>query len=152
MWCPPAPFGLVNSWLAGKIHWGAVMKGMDTTIALSFLYLIRCSLHGTALKKNVPFLSRTEKAGPSRALAKGLSAKFGMAVKHKRKFSEVIDIENTAPGVTNPETTIVRAKATHFSLKKILIQYGYSQFVCAAVGGFAITPSVAASPTMFMVS
>jgi hypothetical protein len=144
-WCPPAPFGLVNSWLQGKIHWGAVWNGMETTIALSFLYLIRCSLHGAALKKNVPNLSRTEKTGPVQG-----KARFSMAVPHRRKFSEVLDIENMVPLVTNAETTIVRPKPTGLSLKKILIQYGYSQFLCGAVGGFPITPSVAASPTMYM--
>lgn len=158
VWCPPAPFGLVNSFLQGQIHWGACKNGMQTTVALAFLYLIRCSLHGAALKKNVPNLSRIEKAeveGSLRRLTKGLSSRFVTRGAHRRKFSEVLDIEHmVVPDLGNasgPAATVVNAKPTQVSLKDILFQYGISQFICGAVGGFAITPSVAASPTMYMV-
>ena len=159
MWIPPAPFGIINSALQGKIHWGAVMNGMQTTVALSFLYLIRCSLHGAALIKNVTTLSRVEieTQGPWRTLTTGLSKRFSLVggngdAPHRRKFSEVIDIEYLAPIATdNSAGAVVKAKATNVTLKEILLQYGCSQFLCGAVGGFAITPSVAASPTMYMV-
>jgi hypothetical protein len=131
-------------------------------VALAFLYLIRCSLHGAALKKNVPNLIRYDKEnvvsesleGQVGAQSRATSARFGIrGGPHRRGFSEVIDIENLVPVQpnSNPGTTAVRARPTQHSLKEILIQYGYSQFICSAVGGFPIVPSIAAAQTLFMV-
>lgn len=118
-------------------------------MALSFLYLIRCSLHGAALKKNVPMLSRVEKVKADAPRPTAYSSR------HQRRFSEVIDIENehSEPSST-PEanaTIVVTAQPTHASLKQILYQYGHSQYICSLVGGFGIIPCVATAPTMFMV-
>jgi hypothetical protein len=41
-WAPPAPFGVLME--LHRVHWGAVRDGLKTAIALSFLYLIRCSV------------------------------------------------------------------------------------------------------------
>ena len=41
-WSPPAPFGVLVE--LHRVHWGAVKKGFSTAVALSFLYLIRCSV------------------------------------------------------------------------------------------------------------
>lgn len=41
-WSPPAPFGVLVE--LHRVHWGAVKKGLSTAVALSFLYLIRCSV------------------------------------------------------------------------------------------------------------
>merc|ERR1712232_1085545 len=60
-WVPPAPFGVINALFHGYIHWGAVGDGLQTTFALAFLYIIRCSLHGTALKKNIPNFFKARK-------------------------------------------------------------------------------------------
>jgi len=74
---------------------------------------------------------------------------------HRRIFSEAVDIEQVitshAPG---PETIAVyeRAAPTRHSLNEILAIYGFSQYVCALIGSFGITPSVAASNTMYTVS
>ena len=168
-WVPPAPFGLMKSLWEGQVHWKAVSAGLETTMALSFLYLIRCSLHGAALKKNVPTLSRKEKEtmpelGPlgqvmrdtSTGSRRSLLSSTGVSqrsFRHRRKFSEVIDIENLATAVESdsPGYVIVQPKPTNHSLKDILAQYGNSQLVCAIVGGFPVAPSVAASPTMYLV-
>jgi hypothetical protein len=40
---PPAPFGVVAA--INHVHWGAVVNGLSTSIALSFLYLILCSVY-----------------------------------------------------------------------------------------------------------
>ena len=164
-WTTPAPFGWVNSMYWGKVHWGAVVKGLETTIALSFLYLIRCSLHGAALKKNVPMLSRVEKVKGTEltrpTLARQTTERQKNSRKHKRIFSEAIDIEQVEEvsrsmknGDRNhgDETHVVKAKPTNASLKDILLQYGYAMYVCGLVGSFAVTPCVAVSPTMFTVS
>jgi hypothetical protein len=143
----------------GKVHWEAVVNGLETTIALSFLYMIRCSIHGTALKKNIPTLSRVEKVKvqPIEPLQLQPMARRPVAIQvHQRKFSEAVDIEGTQTDlVSNAETattTVVTAKQTRATLKKILMQYGYSQFISSIVGGFAVIPCVATAPTMFMVN
>jgi hypothetical protein len=41
-WSLPAPFGVLME--LHRVHWGAVKKGLSTAVALSFLYLIRCSV------------------------------------------------------------------------------------------------------------
>ena len=158
-WATPAPFGWVYGMIGGKVHWGAVAKGLETTIALSFLYMIRCSIHGTALKKNIPTLTRVEKINndPVKEVIQplALSRRPTVVRAHQRKFSEAVDIdgtqtERTASVITNA-TVVVTAKPTKASLKAILTQYGYSQLISGMVGGFAVIPCVATAPTMFMV-
>jgi hypothetical protein len=162
-WAPPAPFGVWNCVLQGKVHWGAVWQGMSTTCALSFLYVIRCSLHSTALKKNVVNLCRT--AGPA-DVAAAAATPHGVAVappaatttitKHNRKFSEAVDIEAvlTGIGIMHPTSDIVlyRAKQPHIAMPEILNAYAMSQLVSAAVGSFGVLPAISVSQTMFLVS
>ena len=42
-WAPPAPFSVLAA--VRHVHWGAVREGLSTAIAMSFLYLIRCSVY-----------------------------------------------------------------------------------------------------------
>jgi hypothetical protein len=153
-WSVPAPFGVVHNVFQGKVHWGAVMKGLNTAIALGFLYMIRVSVHGTALKKNIPNLARTVKIDDS-SVASPFRTSISRPPTKARTFSEAVDIEAVmqpiAAGAAKPTTKVIHAKPTNITLKKILIQYGYSQFISAAVGGFACAPSVGAAPTMYMV-
>jgi hypothetical protein len=152
--------------LRGYVHWGAVAAGFETAIAFSFLYMIRCSLHGAALKKTVPMLSRVQKqtvdvrAVPTRGVERSSSTRTRNAAKHHRVFSEALDIEHVANVINglhsenNDESPVetYTAKASSASLKDILLQYGYCQFVSAIGGCMAVTPCVAAAPTMFTVS
>ena len=145
--------------IGGKVHWGAVGKGLETTVALSFLYMIRCSIHGTALKKNIPTLSRVEKVKkepPTDTIRPLPLARRPTVVRaHHRKFSEAVDIDGAQQEQTTSSdvhaTTIVTAKPSKASLKTILTQYGYSQLISGLVGGFAVIPCVATAPTMYMV-
>jgi CRP-like cAMP-binding protein len=135
--------------------------------------------HGAALKKNVPNLSRKVRSDDpileknrKRVTSEDQMTADGIRVVNKpptvkaRTFSEAVDIEavlQTAPskmGSTNgaaedgddenkPQFEIYQAKPTSATLKQISLSYGKSQIVSALVGGFAITPSVAASSTMF---
>jgi hypothetical protein len=136
-------------------------------MALSFLYLIRCSIHGAALKKNVPMLSRIEKIKNQESVNASLSRSGIAALSFRKKqifFSERIDIENvTGPdvkinqrgrgeGAANADLTcVVTAKPSSMSLKDLSLQYANSQFVCGLIGSFAITPSVASAHTMYRV-
>ena len=50
---PPAPFGSFAAIAAGHVNWTAVQAGLGNMTALAFLYLLRSSIHASALKKNV---------------------------------------------------------------------------------------------------
>lgn len=87
----------------------------------------------------------------------------------KRFFSEAVDIGNALslrlslrnggdddealeeePSDPNEKVQIrVQSKPTQHTSTEILAQYAYSQYVCALVGGFAMTPSIGPSSTMY---
>jgi hypothetical protein len=153
-WAPPAPFGLFNQMRKGLVHWQAVSDGLSTALALGFLYLIRCSVHGAALKKNLPNLARTVRSSEVEPIIRSpnLSMQPSAAVR-KRQFSEVVDIEAVMlqPGTNlgmgeKAGFQIIHAKPTNITLKEILVPYGISQFVSALFGGFAVTPAGAFVP------
>eukprot|EP00535_Pseudo-nitzschia_heimii_P009560 CAMPEP_0197192470 /NCGR_PEP_ID=MMETSP1423-20130617/25121_1 /TAXON_ID=476441 /ORGANISM="Pseudo-nitzschia heimii, Strain UNC1101" /LENGTH=1092 /DNA_ID=CAMNT_0042645353 /DNA_START=98 /DNA_END=3373 /DNA_ORIENTATION=- len=168
IWAPPAPLGVPV--VLDQVHWGAVWNGLSTTVAMSFLYLIRCSVHGAALKKNIPNLSRrvsTDKFKKLEARERedenGRLETIPRAPPVKsRKFSEAVDIEaimsvplnqGTADETNNGERAsgyqIIRGKSTNISLKFISVTYAWTQLLVAFVGGFAILPGVCSSPTMY---
>eukprot|EP00978_Attheya_sp_CCMP212_P022531 scaffold67303_cov47-Attheya_sp.AAC.1 len=60
-WAPPAPFGYLNAILTAQVNVPAIVSGLPTVIALAFLYLLRCSLHAAALRKNIPNVTRAPK-------------------------------------------------------------------------------------------
>jgi Sulfate permease family len=135
--------------------------------------------HGAALKKNVPNLSRKVRSddpilekNQKRIESEDSKAAVGIHILSKppsvksRKFSEAVDIEavmqlspsksyinngtaETMDDNNKPQFEIYQAKPTSATLKMISLCYGKSQIVTSIVGGFAITPSVAASSTMF---
>lgn len=172
-WSPPAPFGVFHAIWEGNVHWGAVAAGLEPALALSFLYLIRCSIHGAALKKNVTTLHRSEAIpqvdedanGHSHVrrltsmMASTLSSVSGLMMSqvHNRKFSEVLDVEQLVLSPSNGEdadtnTRVVKPRPTKLALKDILQEYGICQIICGLVGSFGVVPSVAASSTMYLVS
>jgi hypothetical protein len=42
----------------GTVHWNATFKGLGDMVAMAFLYLLRSSIHASALKKNIGNLVR----------------------------------------------------------------------------------------------
>ena len=173
-WAPPAPLGWMHEVISTNhhVHWGAVYEGLGIAFALSFLYTIRCTLHGAALKKNVPNLHRLEYSSSTTTTTESSSSvsspghrrrpsAFQAFMNRARKFSEVIDIENVfdlednhstgsaAAGSEENKPIRVYAKPSQLSLKDILFSYGCSQLICGLVGGPPIVPSVAAAPTMY---
>ena len=146
-WTPPAPFGVLNQLFQGHVHWQAVKEGLGTASALGFLYLIRCSVHGAALKKNIPNLARKVPAGSKPEIRDEAMESPRMTVPDRvrhRTFSEAVDIEavlkpfgmsmRVGPDESN-NITEIRAEPTNISLKSILRPYGVSQLVAALVGG-----------------
>ncbi|KAG7339587.1 STAS domain containing protein [Nitzschia inconspicua] len=55
---PPTPFGAWASIVNGNVNWNAVGQGLHNMVALAFLYLLRSSIHASALTKNVKNLVR----------------------------------------------------------------------------------------------
>eukprot|EP00548_Thalassiothrix_antarctica_P002690 CAMPEP_0194131942 /NCGR_PEP_ID=MMETSP0152-20130528/2550_1 /TAXON_ID=1049557 /ORGANISM="Thalassiothrix antarctica, Strain L6-D1" /LENGTH=1098 /DNA_ID=CAMNT_0038826841 /DNA_START=116 /DNA_END=3412 /DNA_ORIENTATION=- len=167
---PPAPFALLFA--LEHVHWGAVLKGLKTASALSFLYFLRCSLHAPALKKSVPNLRKV--VTKKKNLIKDIKPNKG----HHRQFTEVVDIErspfvcddreskhdwktesstekekltksNTEKNKLMAETIVINAENPTISMQKLLHVYACSQFIAAAVGSFAVTPSIASMSTMY---
>ena len=196
-WAPPAPAGWIHSLVQGQVHWVAVQAGFSTALALAFLYMIRCSLHGAALRKNIGIMQRfvtiDESTVGDQAEAAEHAATLPLVTtkdslsgpgigiaplprSHKRRVSESVDLnaaflgmstanlaeaikkfddnENGANGMpTTPmkKVVVVQSQPTKHTLTDILTQYAYSQYVCALVGGFAMTPSIGPSSTMYTV-
>jgi MFS superfamily sulfate permease-like transporter len=120
---PPLPFGVLVSLARGDVYWEAAKATIPTVLALAFLYVIRCSLHSAALKKNIRNVTRKRSETPSPPL----SSKKRAAPKEP-------------PTPPKPFLT----------LGYILEHgYGYSQLIAAIAGGIAVAPSVAASLTLF---
>lgn len=174
-WDPPAPAGWINSWAHGNVHWGAVHAGMSTAVALAFLYMIRCSLHGAALKKNISLMERLAPrdqvvadenvANPAslRESIRSLRPRLGSIPRPvafgERGISEAVDIPNVSAGgeaaISERNETkwiVIKSDPTKHTLTEILAQYAYSQYICAFVGGFAMTPSIGPSSTLYSVS
>lgn len=162
-WAPPVPMGWIHSLIQGRVHWGAVRKGMSTATGIGFLYMIRSSLLGAALKKNVPFMQRELRAGEGAPVNAGgggtpqhnINFRPQVLSRQQRAFSENVDIDHAAV-VAAPDPTetkrIENAKATKHSLKHIITQYSRSQYMTALVGGFATAPAVAVAGTFYAVS
>ena len=173
-WAPPAPAGWINSWAHGNVHWGAVQAGLSTAVALAFLYMIRCSLHGAALRKNIGIMERfvTVDAAALDAADITNTGESSLSLQNasysvrfrKRRFSEAVDVgtlhlatadDDTATdaGSTNDPSEKkrirIQSQPTQHSLTEILAQYAYSQYICAFVGGFAMTPSIGPSSTLY---
>lgn len=136
--------------LHGNVHWTSVVKALETSIAFAFLYLIRCSVHGAALRKNVSNLQRIVKVPNEETQSHHHAIPLRA---HRRKFSEHVDLELV--GVTDScarATVIEAAPNTRHTMKNILHQYGITQCISALAGSFAIVPSVAASSTLYKVA
>lgn len=132
----PAPFGLWVSVWRGDVHWEAFMAGMPMMMALVLLYLVRCSLHSAALKKNIPMVTRkpehrNQENNESYRSTNTMSSSLRSSKGHTAHMTE-----NKTRGP--------------LTLNYILEHgYGYSQLLNGLVGGIAIAPSVAASLTLF---
>lgn len=116
------------------------------------------------MKKNIPNLVRKVPLNAKLESHEETSKSQGRALPDRvrqRTFSEAVDIEAVLKPLTMSMRVVadergsiaeIRAEPTNISLKAILGPYGVSQILAALVGGFAVTPSVAASSTMFSVS
>jgi len=49
----PLPFAHIVALFKGKVHWRAVKEGLSSMFVLAVLYLLRSSIHASAMKKNI---------------------------------------------------------------------------------------------------
>ena len=123
---PPLPFGVWFALLRGQVVWRAVWESIPTMLALAFLYIIRCSLHSAALKKNIPNVTRKKQHPSSRLLGREATSAIAASIRAKKDKRQALALGNI--------------------LEK---GYGYSQLISALFGGITVAPSVAASLTLF---
>eukprot|EP00548_Thalassiothrix_antarctica_P012186 CAMPEP_0194155466 /NCGR_PEP_ID=MMETSP0152-20130528/64686_1 /TAXON_ID=1049557 /ORGANISM="Thalassiothrix antarctica, Strain L6-D1" /LENGTH=1083 /DNA_ID=CAMNT_0038862353 /DNA_START=98 /DNA_END=3349 /DNA_ORIENTATION=- len=152
---PPIPFAVLFS--LQHVSWNAVWNSMETVVALSFLYLLRCSLHAISLKKNVKYFKRTvtRKKNTKDRNDSGVSDNDSYSSGIKRGFSSENSFKTFDTKLTRDvdndqeENFVITAKNPTMPLSKILMVYSYSQFIAAAVGSFGVTAATASAPTMY---
>ncbi len=96
-------------------------------MSLAFLYLIRCSLHAAALKRNVSNIQRISRAQNAESPLSSVNPG------RPRSFSETIDVEyNAAPSSSLPDVmTIEKAKPTNVSLVSVSRESLYPPFAAS---------------------
>jgi hypothetical protein len=172
---PPAPLGSWTAMMAGHVHWRAVWAGTNHMIALAFLYLLRSSIHASAMKKNVGNLVRRvplNHSSSSHDAVSGIATNTTTATTttttrtataNKRPASSVwatmsqsvrmvqMSMQDHRPVrmlSTRPDYYETRATPPRRSLESIFSEYAYALFVVATVGGFGVCPTVATSNTV----
>lgn len=119
---PPVPFGHFGSLLQGQVHWGAVKSGLKDMFALAFLYLLRSSIHASAMKKNINNLVCKKRVKKSLPLPDKASSPVKQQ-RHKKKepsyaqaamvaISDKLRLVNESLAQTN------NASGTHQSIRR----------------------------------
>ena len=130
---PPAPFGSLGAILAGHVNWTAVRAGLANMVALAFLYLLRSSIHASAMKKNVsnlvmriPVPKRQEKFdddddnGDLRAtIVAGNLNKRPSATARRRRSSTTSLLENMRQSVRIVNMSMQDKKPLHPSRRSV---------------------------------
>ena len=126
-WGPPAAFGLWSPSVLRKICWPAMLNGMSDVIAMSLIYLIRCSLHAAALKKNLA----------------------NVTANCKVNSEESSQVPKTDTQVNNNAVRLEAGIVTPGSKRKprdvleVLMSYSNGLFAIAFSGGFPVLPALA---------
>mmetsp|Transcript_25689 Transcript_25689/g.60414 ORF Transcript_25689/g.60414 Transcript_25689/m.60414 type:complete len:1133 (+) Transcript_25689:154-3552(+) len=153
---PPYPFGFWMSLAQGNVFWPAYVSGIRNMLALTVLYLIRCSLHAAALKKNIPNVTRTPMEGnhrrPSGKIDENpLLSRPGESQSNVLESQEIVaTVENT-----NKDVNLERIKAANDTKRKLALDfilekgYAYPHLVAAVTGAISVGPALAASMTLF---
>ena len=121
---PPSPFGLLNRSVFELICWPAFKNGLPGVIAMSVIYLLRCSIHAGALSKCSNKLKTNNNSADEHPLS---SPNKG----DKTRQSMNGDTEH---GYTYNKQT---------KPKDLLLWYAYGLFAIVFSGGFAVLPAIA---------
>ena len=175
---PPAPLGSWAAVVAGHVNWKAVGDGLGHMAALAFLYLLRSSIHASAMKKNVGNLVRRipmdhtlerEPNTDQESLLETTTRRKNQRPSVLSKLTQsirMVQMSMQDPKALKPQTTNtvpsnasthrieyreIRATPPRRSLESIFREYSYALFVVAMVGGFGVCPTVATSNTMYAI-
>lgn len=164
---PPAPFGSFAAILAGHVNWTAVMAGISNMTALAFLYLLRSSIHASAMKKNVSNLVMRIPVSAADRRNGSLPSPTTVHRNVLQRVSDSVRIVNMSMKNKKPQRNHqngnrnavmsspdnegyveIRAKAPQRSLESIFSEYSYALFAVSLVGGYGVCPTVATSNTV----
>ena len=95
---PPAPFGSLGAIVAGNVNWTAVGQGLGNMAALAFLYLLRSSIHSSAMKKNVGNLVRRIPVDHSHTMLDDATIRMGNVNGHRHSIATDI-VDSVSQGV-----------------------------------------------------
>jgi len=126
---PPSPFGLMNRSVFELICWPAFKNGIPGVIAMSVIYLLRCSIHAGALTKCSNKL-KTNNSTDAHPLSLP-----NMGDKTQQSMNG-----DTEHGYTNIKQT---------KPKNLLLWYANGLFAIAFSGGFAVLPAIALGGIFF---
>lgn len=150
-WIPPAPFGILPAVLRGKVHLPALVAGLPGAVAMAAVYLIRCSIHAAALKKNGANLLKL-RADMMRPPVLPAASKVGSsAPPHLRCLqldADESETEKALPCAGDEDEGRGAGQAITVSMIKIISCYGAGLALAAVIGGHGALPAIAAGPSM----
>mmetsp|Transcript_16617 Transcript_16617/g.35906 ORF Transcript_16617/g.35906 Transcript_16617/m.35906 type:complete len:1197 (-) Transcript_16617:138-3728(-) len=131
---PPSAFGLWSPAVLRKICWPAFMNSLSGVIAMSVIYLLRCSLHAAALNKCAAKM-KTNDATEVHPLSSTNGKQIIQSTNHGGC---------TENGTTHTmEQGHEKIHAKKSKPKDLMIWYANSLFAVAFSGGFAVLPAIA---------
>eukprot|EP00533_Pseudo-nitzschia_delicatissima_P009297 CAMPEP_0116086564 /NCGR_PEP_ID=MMETSP0327-20121206/4920_1 /TAXON_ID=44447 /ORGANISM="Pseudo-nitzschia delicatissima, Strain B596" /LENGTH=1288 /DNA_ID=CAMNT_0003577619 /DNA_START=153 /DNA_END=4019 /DNA_ORIENTATION=- len=111
---PPSPFGTWVAFFGKYVHWRAVSKGATHMVALAILYLLRSSIHATALKKNihnlirrVPVENSSEEKLEDLEIASPMSPGFSSPPRGHRRIDSAVSVASQLAQSLRAEVRIV---------------------------------------------
>ncbi|KAL7532451.1 hypothetical protein ACHAXR_004636, partial [Thalassiosira sp. AJA248-18] len=125
---PPSAFGLWSPSALRKICWPAFMNGLANVIAMSVIYLLRCSLHAAALNKCAAKM-KTSDATEAHPLSSTKGGNTAQLNNHDTAHKMELGHEHVRQPKQKP--------------KDLMLWYANSLFVVAFSGGFAVLPALA---------
>jgi len=148
---PPAPFGVAVAAFRNdnEVLWEAVTNGVPTILALAFLYLIRCSLHAAAVRKNIPQVTRKPNLQSSSSPINPVHNDPSSGAEAASSLAGIREEEGRIDD-TDKSQDKQKKKTKPPSIGEILEKgYGFTLLLASVSGGIAVAPSLAASITMF---
>jgi hypothetical protein len=143
-WHPTKPFGVVFAVFANRINYQAIRAALPPIISMAFLYVLRCYLHATALRKSSKILAESEEKGPNPG---SIPALHGRQLSSGSVFSED---EYEIMLSRSKDLGDGQTKAKIPDILTIVKQYGFGFWLTAFVGTTtAVLPSIAVGPSIF---
>ena len=137
----PLPFGVIAGIMRGNVCIPAIVKGLPISFAMATIYLVRCSLHAPALKKQAESLLKWE-------------AEQQESTEHELNGSEAyIPIRDRADTEDSDEKNDLSSniKTKPIVMNEVFLAYGKNLILSGLLGGATCLPAIGASSTLFKV-